>query len=141
MTEKSNNYLHIIGHDAFRYGGGLNKSAAEVYWFLLSGPIAANEVVKRTGRSRRTIFRVLSRMANLVDTVTGELIPMVKKDGDKWYALEVDFDHVARIVGTMGIGERNRDTYAQERREHRRKLELGKNQIKAGEGISLGIGE
>ena len=71
-------YLEIISHDVFRYGGGLNKSAAEIFWWLRQEPMSPNQLIERTGRGRTTVFRVLRRMANIVDTRTGEVISIVR---------------------------------------------------------------
>ena len=51
-------FLQIIGHDAFRYGGGLNKSGAEVYWNLLNGPKTAMELIDCTGRGKKLFIDV-----------------------------------------------------------------------------------
>ena len=122
-----NNFLQFVGHDAFRYGGGLNKSAAEVYWFLTKESMTANELVKISGRSRRTVFRVLSLMSKLIDSTTGEVISMVGKDGLKWQALDVDLNRIAQIVGTAGKGKHQQKQYKDEREAHRKALKLGRS--------------
>ena len=119
------NYLDVASHDVFRYGGGLNGSSAEVYFFLLRwGPMTACEIVQRTGRSKRTVHRVLRRMARIFDSVTGELLALVEKQGDgRWRALEnVNLDLIAEILGTAGIGEKQRKKHAEQRRFHARQL-------------------
>jgi DNA-binding transcriptional regulator LsrR (DeoR family) len=119
-------YIQLASHDAFRYGGGLNKSAAEIYWFLLTEPMTVSQIAARSGRNKRTIYRVLSRMANLVDISTGEIVPMIHKEGREWCALDVDLDRVAQIVGTFGDGERQHIRHRMEQRLHRRALEAGR---------------
>jgi hypothetical protein len=105
----------------------LGKSAALVWQALQGGPATEKELAQMTGRSPKTVKRALLKMANLVDTVTGELIPMVEKNGGQWHALaDVNLDHVAQVVGTAGAGERQRKRHRQERRAHRRALDFGK---------------
>jgi hypothetical protein len=120
----------LSNHDAFRKGkgkAGLGKSAALVWQALQGGPATEKELAQMTGRSPKTVKRALLKMANLVDTVTGELIPMVEKNGGQWHALaDVNLDHVAQVVGTAGAGERQRKRHRQERRAHRRALDFGK---------------
>ncbi len=121
-------YLQIISHDAFRYGGGLNKSAGEVYWWLLQTPMTVKEIMAKTGRGRATIFRVLRRMQKLADRLTGECLPMVQNNGGTWQACEgVDLYRVAHVVGTAGTGNRKHAQYKREQVMHRKSLELGKN--------------
>ena len=119
-------YLRIISHDAFRFGGGLNKSSAEVYWWLLQGSMSVDQLITKTGRSKRTIYRVLSRMAGLVDKWSGELVPMVESKNGFWYAnLDVDLDRISLIIGTAGIGKWKERQYKLEQIKHRRELQAG----------------
>ena len=116
-------YLEIISHDVFRYGGGLNKSAAEIFWWLKQEPMSANQLIERTGRGRTTVFRVLKRMANIVDTRTGEVISMVESLNGIWQAASsVDLNWVAFILGTAGIGKRKREQYKHEQVVHKNEL-------------------
>ena len=108
--------LDLLSHDVFRYGGGLNKSAAEVYWTLLHEPMPAMEIIIRTGRSRRTVFRALKRMTNIIDFRTGEIINMVEKDGSLWHAREVDLGYIAMLVGTAGIRRKQIEKHISQRR-------------------------
>ena len=119
--------LELLSHDAFRYGGGLNKSAAEVYWNLLQEPMTANEIIQRTGRSRRTVFRALSRMSRIVDFSTGEIIYMVEKDGSCWRVVETDLNKIALLVGTAGKNREQIEKHNSERQSHRRYLRFLKN--------------
>jgi hypothetical protein len=119
-------YLEIISHDVFRYGGGLNKSAAEIYWCLKQEPMTANQLIESTGRGRSTVFRALNRMASIVDTRTGEIIPMVESVDGIWnIASFVDLSRVALILGTAGIGKRKREQYRREQVEHKNELKAG----------------
>ena len=113
--KKTLSLLDLLSHDAFRYGGGLNKSAAEVYWTLLHEPMPAKEIIIRTGRSRRTVFRALERMTNIVDFRTGEIISMVEKDRSLWHAREVNLDYVALLVGTAGIRRKQIEKHISQR--------------------------
>ena len=83
--------IDIVSHDAFRFGGGLNKSGAIVYWHLCIEPMNAKGLITKTGMSRRTVFRALRRMSKIVDIKTGEIIQMVTKVDKKWHPVEVDF--------------------------------------------------
>jgi hypothetical protein len=110
-------------NDAFRFRG-LGKAAGEV-WDLLTndGPMSVYDLVVRTGRHKKTIERALALMAGMMDPVTGECLPMVENNGDQWRAVQgVDLDHVAMIVGTAGIGKKQRDQHNRERWAHRRSL-------------------
>lgn len=111
-------YLSVAAHDAFR-NGGLGKSAAEVYWFLCTyGPMTDRELSDRTGRSLRTVQRVLSIMSRMADTVTGEFISLVELDGQQWRGNNVDLNHVAMIVGTAGTAKQQRAQHKREREAH-----------------------
>ena len=119
--------LDLLSHDAFRYGGGLNKSAAEVYWVLLQEPMTTEEIVQQTGRSRRTVFRTLSRMSKIVDYSTGEIISMVEKDGSSWHAVETDLDRIAYLVGRAGTRRKQIEKHNSQRRAHKRYIRFLKN--------------
>lgn len=117
----------LFQHDAFRHGGGLGKSAFEVYERLLSQSATARELANSTGRNIKTVARVLKRMSDeLIDVATGEIMSMVQNEGDSWHALDVDLDRVAEIVGTSGTGEKQRKKHIQERARHRLSLTAGK---------------
>ncbi len=118
--------VYHYAHDAFRRSG-LGKSSAEVWAALQDGPKNIKELAMITGRHRTTVKRVLGIMAGLIDTVTGELMPMVEVDGDKWGACEsVNLEHIAEIVNTAGMGKRQHEKHEAERRAHRRDLLRGK---------------
>jgi hypothetical protein len=120
-------YLEIIRHDAFRYGGRLNKSAAEVYWWLKQVPMPASLLIQKTGRSRTTVFRCLQRMANVIDGRTGEIISMVEDRNGVWYLVpDVDLDRIALLVGTAGIGKCKGEQYRREQLDHHKSLLLGR---------------
>jgi hypothetical protein len=121
--------LDIAVHDAFRYGGGLNKTAALVYWSLLNAPKNVSDLVSSTGRSRRTVFRVLARMANIVDYSTGEIVAMVEKIDGLWYAISVDLDSIAILCGTSGKGNDEKKKHKEERLRHQDSLKKGLNKL------------
>lgn len=117
---------NLINQDVFRHTG-LGKSAGEVYAALLESPgQTLSELAKRTGRNPVTVWRALTKMSRMVDFETGELLPMVEKDGEKWKALLVDLEQMAHIVGTEGALERQKALHHQERAAHKRGLELTK---------------
>ena len=123
------NYLQIVSHDAFRYGGGLNKSAAEVYWCLNQEPMSAKEIIQRTGISKSTVFRVLGKMSKVIDSRTGEVFSIVQCNHGIWeVAPEVDLNRIALLVGTAGIGKRKRQQYKREQEQHRKELNSGRKQ-------------
>ncbi len=112
-------YLQLLGHDAFRYGGGLNKSAAEIYWCLKQEPMTPTELVRKSGRARATVYRALRRLSAIVDGATGEVFRLVEQDGEKWRAREVsDLDQIARIIGTAGKGSQKQDRFRLERQRY-----------------------
>jgi len=120
-------YLEILRHDAFRYGGGLNKSAAEVYWWLMQTPMTASSLIRKTGRSRTTVFRCLQRMSSVVDSRTGEIIAMVVNEKELWRLVpDIDLDRIALFVGTAGIGKRKQEQYRREQVDHRKSLLAGR---------------
>jgi len=124
-------YLQVVSHDAFRYGGGLNKSAAEVYWCLKQEPMSAREIIQRTGISKSTVFRVLGKMSKIFDSRTGEVLSMVQSNKGIWeVAPNMDLNRIALLVGTAGIGKRKREQYKREQKLHRNDLRTGKNQVK-----------
>lgn len=109
--------------DAFRFLG-LGKAAGEVLAALHAQPGAtAREVAAMTGRHVRTVYRALGRMAELVDTVTGEVLRLVVRDGSAWRAVDgIDLVAVARAVGTLGAGERQKQRHERERRDRARAM-------------------
>ena len=125
-------------HDAFRARGygrtfkapGLGKAAALVFNELRKGePLTVCEISERTGRGRKTVYRVLNRMARIIEKETGEVLAMVEQDdAGKWRACEdVDLDRIAKALGTFGGNEWQRKRHAEERREHRERLAEGSN--------------
>ena len=116
-------YLRIISHDAFRYGGGLNKSSAEIFWCLKQEPLTALQLIERTGRGKSTVFRSLKRMSKIIDARTGEVISLVESMDGIWSATSsVDLNRIALILGTAGIGKRKREQYRREQLEHKNDL-------------------
>jgi hypothetical protein len=118
----------VASHDVFRTRGGLGKVGLRLWQALTEhGAQTVDELTDRTGTPRRTVKRSLSLMARIVDTVTGEVAAVVECHGEKWRALPaVDFDAVARILGTAGRGQRQRERHATERQDRRRDLKPGR---------------
>jgi DNA-binding MarR family transcriptional regulator len=115
--------LSTSSHEAF----WARKSWAEIYTTLQSESLTVKELAERTGRHIKTIARNLYKMSRIVDGGTGEIIKMVEQDdADKWRAVDVDLDRIAKILGTFGKAERQRERHADERREHRERLQAGK---------------
>ena len=124
-------YLEIVSHDAFRYGGGLNRSAAEVYWQLVQEPMTAKGLINKTGISKTTVFRVLQIMTSIIDSRTGEVLSMVQRENGLWnVSPNVELRRIAFLKGTAGIGKLKRKQYKKEQRDHRNDLKLGRKQMK-----------
>lgn len=119
--------VNFYSHDAFRWGGGLNRTGAAIYAILLSESLTDQEIAERTGKNLKTVQRLLKRMSGLVDVITGEICSMVQKDENGfWIGREVDLDHVAKIVGTAGKGKAQRIKHEKERFLHRQALANGR---------------
>ena len=117
---------NTMSHDAFRYGG-LGKSAGEVYTALQANSATVDELAAITGRNKKTVRRVLDRMAKLTDPLKGEYLPMVASDdGEIYHPLPANLDRVAHAVGTAGRGEGQRKEHAKDRRLHARDLARGR---------------
>lgn len=117
----------LSNHDVFRYGG-LGKSAGEIYAALQAKPASAKELAEITGRSSKTIKRVLERMQKIVNRQTGEYLPMVTLNEDKkYYLLPSDLTQIARVIGTFGKGEKQKLEHEKDRRLHAIGLERGRN--------------
>ncbi len=118
-------------HDAFRNGGGkharnrLGRRAGEIYELIFENPLTLAEIVKATGARKETVTNALDKMHAFHNFGTGEVIEMVSKDGDKWYSNLVDLDVIAAILRTYGATGRQKRGYQDERKAHRRRLELG----------------
>lgn len=108
---------NIAAHDAFR-ALGLGKSAADVFKALQAGPLTVGELEQQTGRHRSTIWRVIRKMARIIDPITGEIIPMVEQIGDQWVNLDVDLDYIAGLLGTAGKLEKEKALHTRERAIH-----------------------
>ena len=121
-------YLRILSHDAFRYGGGLNKSSAEIFWQLSQEPLTALQLIERTGRGKSTVFRSLRLMSGIEDSRTGEIIALVENTNGVWSTASfVDLNRIALILGTAGIGKRKRAQYKREQKEHKKDLKALQN--------------
>lgn len=135
--EVVSNFVHpekdLASHDAFRNGGGrrgkgqarLGQRAGQIYQALTYQSMTVQELHKATGASKKTIKRALKKMNKVIDRATGEIIEMVSRNGDVWCANLVDLNLIAAIHDTYGATGKQREKYADERREHIRTLELG----------------
>lgn len=117
----SNNVKECVtlhNHDVFRFHA-LGKSGCEIWQALQDGPKTIKELINDTGRHRTTIKRKLEKMSNIIDIRTGEIVSMVEFDGEKYKAKEnVDLDYIAELLGTKGMGERQKERHIREREEH-----------------------
>ncbi len=112
-------------HDSFRRAfGGLGKSGFQIWQYLMDFPhgVSAKDIAKLTGRHITTVRRILNKMSQLIDTVTGEIFVLVEKTGDLWIAREIDLDTVSQILGTAGLGRKQKERHADERRRHQKDL-------------------
>ena len=121
----SNNVRECVtlhNHDVFRFHG-LGKPGCEIWEALQEGPKTIKELINETGRHRTTIKRKLEKMSNIVDIRTGEIVSMILFDGKKYEAKEnVDMDYIAELLGTEGMGERQKERHIREREEHNRQI-------------------
>lgn len=119
-------------HDAFRTyfdrqtgkHKGLGKAAGQLWNVLQGEPMLTREIVKATGRGKRTVLRLLKRMEK-------EPLCMVKSEqtgqGFRWTAVKgVNLSAIAREVGTWQAAGRQRDWHAKERRKRKQKLKNGR---------------
>lgn len=117
--------LQFVQHDTFAYHG-LGKSAAEVYEILIrEGALTVGELSEKTGRSRKTVQRALSRLCRIDDPLTGERIYLVEQDDPCWYAIKADesqLNRIAEILGTNGLGAKRKERHLYERDQHKRLL-------------------
>ncbi|MFC1921800.1 helix-turn-helix domain-containing protein, partial [Chloroflexota bacterium] len=121
LTVDMHNLTILIGtdcqvmhsHDAFRWSG-LGKAAALVIQALSQeDSLTVAQLAEMTGKHRSTVRRALKKMASIHDPITGEEYPMVEEinqegAANRWRALDVDLDHVAKILGTKGIGDKQK---------------------------------
>jgi len=107
-------------HDVFRYQG-LGKSGCEIWQALEEGPKSIKELENITGRHRTTIKRKLEKMGNIIDYRTGEIISMVSIEDGKYSAKPgINLDYIAELIGTKGMGERQKEQHIREREQHKR---------------------
>jgi hypothetical protein len=109
-------WVSLSSHDVFRYKG-FGKTALQIWWHLQkSGPLTASELAQRTGRHIRTVRRNLDKMSMVTDSLNGTVVPLVARDGSRWHVVEgVNLEFVAQVIGTSGVGERQRRRHQQER--------------------------
>jgi predicted transcriptional regulator len=109
----------LSSHDAFRWRG-LGKSGLQVWEAILESPKTIEELEEATGKCRKTIERKLEKMGNLIDMRTREIISMVAFNGDKYSPVNnFDLDYIAELLGTKGMGERQKARHEKERKEHK----------------------
>ncbi len=114
--------ITLHNHDVFRFQG-LGKSGFEIWQAVQAGPKTIKELEAITGRHRTTIKRKLEKMINIIDIRTGEIVSMVDYDGERYQAKEnVDLDYIAELLGTKGMGERQKEQHIREREEHNMKI-------------------
>jgi hypothetical protein len=113
--------------DAFRNGKGrLGRRAGEVYKLLFTERLTVSEIAQRTGASVKTVRRTLQKLAQVRDYKKREIIEMVSCDDEGyWRSNIVDLDIIEAIYGTRGAREKQKMDYERERREHRKRLQLG----------------
>lgn len=112
----------LHNNDVFRFHG-LGKSGCEIWQALQDGPQTIKKLEVITGRHRTTIKRKLEKMGNIIDIRTGEIISMVDFDGEKFKKKDnVDLDYIAELLGTIGMGERQKEQHIREREEHNRQI-------------------
>lgn len=112
----------LHNHDVFRYQG-LGKSGCEIWQAFQDGPKSVKELEDATGRHRTTIKRKLEKMSNIIDIRTGEIVSMIVFDGEKYQAKkDVDFDYIAELLGTKGMGEKQKEQHLREREEYNVKI-------------------
>lgn len=100
--------------DVFRWHG-IGK-AAEIIWAnLLDGPKTIQELAKASGRDRSTVSRIVKHMNEL------EMVAPIGARGRQtvWQAQVVDFEDIARKLGTLGMSEKQRQKHMQERMKRR----------------------
>lgn len=125
-------------HDTFRRGftiiskkdghtykvKGLGKSAAQIWQQMQTEKeLTAFELATRTGRSKRTVKRMLEKMQKLgMVTFRIESALVVK-----WRANVVDLDQIAKKLNVAGWGARQKERHESERRKHEYDLKKGAN--------------
>lgn len=115
--------ITLPNHDVFRYQG-LGKSGFDIWQAIQQEPKTIAEIQEETGRSRKTIISKLKIMGNLVDMRTGEIVSMITFDDERYSPVnDVDLDYIAELLGTKGMGERQKAKHEQERTEHKAILE------------------
>jgi len=95
--------------DAFRQRG-LGKSALEVRYVLEKEPLSVRAIAERTGRHEQTVRKALTAMRRH---------ELVEKKGRTWRARsaikDVDLVALAKDVGTIGAGDRQKEKHLAER--------------------------
>jgi hypothetical protein len=104
------------GHDAFRRGGGLGKAGWQIWHTLVfEGSLSVAQIAERTGRSRRTVYHALKKLAG---------VGLSAQERSNWSARIRDLDTVANETGTAGIQDRQRSRHKLARLRNRERGKL-----------------
>ncbi len=122
-TDTLSNYSYVgecisknnVAHDLFRRAG-LGKVAFAVWNVLQTENLTAKEIIAKTGRGGSAVNRALERMFRL------QMLGVdLSERGNVWRALEnVDLDAIARELGTLGMGARQRKEHERQRAARRK---------------------
>ena len=118
----------IATHNAFRNGQNrLGQRAGQVYELLFTHPdgMTEQQLTEATGAHIKTIRRALDNLENVYDRKERDELPMANQRDGKWYAVEQDLNLIAAVYNTYTAREEQEERYEQERRDHRKSLELG----------------
>ena len=97
-------------HDLFRWSA-LGKTGHQVWEFVRAHEHGATvkDIAAGTGRARSTVRRRLKKMA-----AVGMVVPTTKR---RWRLVRgVNLDLLADVLGTKGLGARQRERHKRERR-------------------------
>lgn len=118
-----------LGHDAFRRRG-LGKGGWEVWILLQTQQLTISEISKITGRDPSTIHRILTKLKSITDPETGSRFTLVSAPegyGGYWEGIEIndewefekELDKVAVILGTAGLGYKQKIRHEKDRADYR----------------------
>lgn len=103
--------------DVFRWHG-LGKGAELIWQSLVASPMTIQELADTTGRNRTTVSRIIKKMYG--HGMVARRDPHARRI--VWQAQDVDFEQVARALGTLGMSEMQRQKHKQERLKYRERL-------------------
>lgn len=110
--------ISLSNHDLFRYHG-FGKNGFEIWESLREGPKTLEEIIVSTGRSKRTIKRKLEKMQRITDLRTGEIYSMIIKENEKFILNHnIDLDFLAELIGTIGLGKKQKHQHELDREKH-----------------------